>query len=43
MTYDSLTKAEERFIQYGKLVLALVVIGMLWHFLDDKSILLICR
>jgi hypothetical protein len=43
MTYDKLSKGEERFIQYSKLVLALIVIAGLFYFLQDKSILLICN
>lgn len=43
MTYSNLTKLEERFIQYGKITLALVFIAMIFYFLKDKSILLICK
>ena len=34
---------EERFIQYSKLILALLCIGLISYFLSDKSILLVCK
>ncbi len=40
---SEISKFEARFIQYSKLVLALIVIAGLFYFLQDKSILLICN
>jgi hypothetical protein len=38
-----ISKFEARFIQYSKLVLALICIIGIFYFLQDKSILLICN
>ena len=34
---------EARVIQYSKLVLALIFMGMIFYFLEDKTLLLICK
>lgn len=43
MTYDNLTKFEERFIQYTKLVLGVVMLVMLYYFTTSHEIIFICR